>query len=235
MKDITKQVEDFVNGKLNASEHASFEQRMQGDSDLQSAVEEHVKVIEALKLYGRRQSLLNTLQQIPLNTPDTNPVISVKTDSKTWKRLWPMTAVAASVALISILGTLYLTQDMADQLETKQTAYYKELRRNVEQIQKSQSIIIADIASKENPTPLPGRYAGSGFLVSGNGYVVTSYHVVKGADSVYIENENFGRLKTTVVLNDKENDVSVLRIESPAFKAIRSMPFTVSASEVNLG
>ena len=118
---------------------------------------------------------------------------------------------------------------------SEQTTIFRELRRNVEQIKKSQSRIIADIAQDKQPAP-PGRYAGSGFLVSSDGYVVTSYHVVKGADSVFIENENFGRFKTSVVLSDAANDVSILKIDSAqSFKNVRALPYLINSLEANLG
>jgi S1-C subfamily serine protease len=149
-----------------------------------------------------------------------------------WRKYWPMTAVAASVAFISILGTLKMTQS----LETKQTAYYKELRRNVEQIKKSQSRIMADIAeSKEKSDLLPEAYAGTGFMISANGYVATSYHVIKGADSVYIENETFGRLKVDILFSDQENDISILKIQPALLTPLKALPYTVSPSEANLG
>jgi S1-C subfamily serine protease len=146
-----------------------------------------------------------------------------------------MAAVAASVALVSIVGTLLMTKSLASELETKQTAIYKELRKNFEQIQRSQSRMMENIArSNEKPVP-PGRYGGSGFLVSANGYVVTSHHVVVGADSVYIENPFFGPLKTTVVLSDNTNDVAILRIEDPSFHAPRQLSYVISTAEASLG
>lgn len=231
-QDLYDQFDDFAEGRLNQDVLVAFKKRMEEDASFRAKAEEHVRVVETLKLYGRREVVLNTLREISLPTPVRELTSNTAPNTnRSVRRIWPMMAVAASVALLSIVGTLFMTQS----LETKQTAYYKELRRNVEQIKKSQSMIIADIASKEKPAPLPGRYAGTGFLVSGNGYVVTSHHVIKGADSVYIENEFFGRLKTSVVFSDAENDVSVLRIDTSAnFKAFR-LPFMVNAAEANLG
>jgi S1-C subfamily serine protease len=152
-----------------------------------------------------------------------------------WKKYWPMTAVAASVALISTFTTLYLTQS----LEKDQKAYYKELGRRVEQIKKSQSRIMADIAeSKEKATtatPVPANYMGTGFLISPNGYIATSYHVIKDADSVYIENKRFGSFKVSVLISDPAKDVSILKIENELFKPLTSLPYTILDSESSLG
>jgi S1-C subfamily serine protease len=143
-----------------------------------------------------------------------------------------MAAVAASVVLISVLGTLLVTQFN----EKEQTARFIEAVRKVEQ---KQNLIINNMASttekKEAPPKVqPGRYAGTGFLVSSNGYIVTSHHVVKGADSVYIENSALGSFKTSVVYSDAANDLSVLRIEEPELK-LPKLPFIVNSDQANLG
>lgn len=228
-------LDNFAKGKLNAEELAGFNKEMENDADFRKKAESHVEFVNALKLYARRTGLIDTLQSVVLERPaEVQPKVIALNQNTTvrWRKIWPMAAVAASVALFSILGTMYLTQS----LETKQTAYYKELRRNVEQIKKSQNRIMADIAvTKEKEKPLPGRYAGTGFLVSANGYVITSYHVVKGADSVYIENGTFGRLKASVVYNNAANDISVLRIENDGLKLMKSLPFVVQSTESSLG
>jgi S1-C subfamily serine protease len=142
-----------------------------------------------------------------------------------------MASVAASVAVVAVVSTLLVIKSM----ETRQTAYYKELRRNVAQIQQSQKQIIADLAESKDNAIMPGRYSGTGFLVSANGYVATSYHVVKESDSVSIENEMYGRLKATVVYSDALNDISILRIITPGFKVKKPLPFTVRSKEADLG
>lgn len=238
-RDLEDQLDKFAKGQLTADELAQLKAQMKQDPALEQKAEEHIMLVQALKAYSLRETTRQTLAEIPLETPTpelphTPPVGSVP-PAKSWGRYWPTIAVAASVAFLSILGTLFMTQS----LETKQTAYYKELRRNVEQIKNeqikmSQNMMADKALAKEKAVPLPGRYAGTGFLVSGNGYVITSYHVIKGADSVYIENEKFGLLKTTLVASDAANDVSVLRIDS-GFSVQRALPFVISASEANLG
>jgi S1-C subfamily serine protease len=227
----------YAKNTLPPDEKAALEQRMEGDPVLSQQVQEHLNLIESMRFYGRRRDLKASLNEIhdtmtTFAQHEQRPPVMTVTRTNLWRKYWPMTAVAASVALISILGTLQMTQS----LETKQTAYYKELRRNVEQIRKSQSRIMADIAeSKEKTGPVPETYAGTGFMISANGYVATSYHVIKGADSVYIENETFGRLKVDILFSDKENDISILKIAPELLTPVKSLPYTVSPSEANLG
>jgi serine protease Do len=233
-ENIIELLDRFAKGRLSQEEEAYVQDKMGGDSAFRKQAEQHLEFLKAFKAYGKRRDLKNALNIIHNNiaAEAQPPVVADTKVRKLYKKYWPLTAVAASVALISIMGTLYLTQS----LETKQTAYYKELRRNVEQIQKSQKRIMADIAtSKEKVDLLPATYAGTGFLISPNGYLATSYHVVSGADSVYIVNETYGQLKAKVVFSNDSNDVAILKIESPEFKVSSAMGFTISSAEANLG
>jgi S1-C subfamily serine protease len=219
----------YAKGTLSAQETAALEERMKQDPTFREQVEKHLSLIHALQFYGERSRLLKTLDDAHQEIETPEKVVPLARPAG-WKRYW-MTAVAASVALISILGTLFMTRS----LDTKQTAIYKELRRTVEQIKKSQKLMMEDMAEvKEKPNPSPEAYAGTGFLISSNGYVATSYHVIKESDSVIIENARFGRLKATIVHSDPANDVSILKIEQKLDDLAQPLPYTLSMTEANL-
>lgn len=226
-------LDDFALGKLAPEQMKAVEERMQHDDDFRRQAEQHLQFIEAFRRYGLRKNLKATLDAAHDDytaEADHTPVVPLTpAPVSRWKRYRPLTAVAASVALVSILGTLYMTRT----LETKQTAYYRELRRTVDLIEKSQKRIMADMARKS--TAHTAMYAGSGFLISADGYVATSNHVVRDNDSIFLENDAFGRLKACVVYNDVTNDVAILRIESDTFKTIRNLPFIIRDDEANLG
>lgn len=218
----------YAKGTLAASEAAALEARMQQDKEFKDRVEKHLALVKALKFYGERSAVLKTLDDAHREIE--MPVKTIPLAPTGWKRYW-MTAVAASVALISILGTLFMTRS----LDTKQTAIYKELRRNVEQIRKSQKLIMEDIAEvKEKPKPRPEAFAGTGFLISSGGYVATSYHVIRESDSVMIENAKFGPLKASVIFSDPANDVSILKIEKRPDEMAQPLPYTLSKVEASL-
>jgi serine protease Do len=230
---LNELLDNYANGMLTPDELAVLEERMRLNNDLRKKVEQHAELVEALRFYNERKTLLKTLNEVHSEVDEERNVVPIQSaGTRRFKKYWPISAVAASVALVSILGTLYLTRS----LETKQTAYYKELRRNVEQIQKSQKIMMKDIAeTKQKERTIIGNYAGTGFLISSNGYVATSYHLVKEADSVYIENEKYGTLRATVVHSNPDNDISILRIEqSPIEFPHASLPFVLSKNEASL-
>jgi serine protease Do len=167
-------------------------------------------------------SLTNTAEQVPAYTA------TVKQGRRFESSYWKLSGIAASVALISIVATFVITRS----LKNEQTANYKELRRNVEQIKRSQKLMMDDIA-EQKVVPAPANYAGTSFLISPNGYLTTSYHVVRESDSIFVENEAFGNLKAKVVYQDREHDIALLKIHNFAFEKL-SLPYAISRKESNL-
>ena len=58
---------------------------------------------------------------------------------------------------------------------------------------------------------------GTGFLFSSSDYVITSYHVVRGAKSIRVRMINGDRIDATIALKDTNNDIAILKLsQSPA-------------------
>ena len=56
--------------------------------------------------------------------------------------------------------------------------------------------------------------AGSGFIFTDDGYILTNYHVVSGADSVTVSTYDGTKYDAKIVGYDESNDVAVLKIEA---------------------
>lgn len=70
--------------------------------------------------------------------------------------------------------------------------------------------------------------SGSGFFVSADGYLVTNFHVVKGANKVKVKNSS-GVYPAEIVRTDSENDLALLKV-SGQFK-----PLPISRMDAQLG
>jgi serine protease Do len=55
---------------------------------------------------------------------------------------------------------------------------------------------------------------GSGFIISEDGYVITNYHVVKGADEIIVRLSDRRELKGEVIGEDQRSDIALLKIEA---------------------
>lgn len=63
---------------------------------------------------------------------------------------------------------------------------------------------------------MPTRGAGSGFIVSPDGYILTNAHVVSGADEVIVKLIDKRKFTAKVIGTDTRTDVAVLKITSPS-------------------
>jgi S1-C subfamily serine protease len=198
------------------------EKLMGEDAAFRQQADEHVAIAKALGAYGKRVQLKRKLDT--LHSDIEKPVIALPASG--WKKYRALSAVAASVAIISIAATLWITQN----LRSKQTSDYLELRRTVDKIQKSQTALEKDL--KKKTVVVKPQFAATGFLISAQGYVVTSHHVINKADSVYIQNEKYGSLKAVVVHSDPINDVSILKIVTPV--KIQTLPYMLADAEADL-
>jgi len=73
------------------------------------------------------------------------------------------------------------------------------------------------------PSPGPGprgrgeeipRGVGSGFFVSGDGYLLTNHHVVDGADEIYVTLTDKREFKGRVIGSDRRTDIALVKIDA---------------------
>ncbi len=71
------------------------------------------------------------------------------------------------------------------------------------------------------PEPLPSEGAGSGIIVSDDGYILTSDHVVQQADRVTVLLHDRRQFEARVVARDPSTDVAVVKIDGRALPVAR--------------
>lgn len=179
-----------------------------------------------------------TLDRSLLRASWVNPVRQM------WRAHRVTMGVAAMVAILTAFSTLWLTA--AWKRSQQQSAYgFALLRREVDKLKRSQRAIIRDInasapgTTAEQPDEENGRaaaFSGTGFALSANGYLVTSYHVVKDADSVLVEGTGLPRrFKATLAYRDEAHDLAILRITDRRFTSLGKLPYTFKKSDADLG
>ena len=73
--------------------------------------------------------------------------------------------------------------------------------------------------------------AGSGFIISSDGYIVTNYHVVKGATYVKVTLYSGDTYDATVIGGDSDYDVAVIKINASGLPAVT----LGNSADVNVG
>lgn len=244
MKDqlhLLQEIERYLEGRMSDAEKAAFEAQRLTNAELDRQVKEQLLFLETLQQYGRRKNLQSRMDQIHAamaphtTTADSTPARPVMQPLRrtpvTRRRALTNLAAAACIALVTSLTTIAIMQQAA---KRKTTAQYEDVRRVLNNIQRSQNALINDINSNKKAPANPGTYGGTGFAISANGYIITNYHVVAGADSLYVQNNKGEAFKASSIFEDISSDLAILKIADSTFKS-QPLPYTLKPQPVRLG
>lgn len=223
--------ERYVQGCIPADELVSLHKKLELDAVFAADFQEHVNLILSLEGSGKQKRFRNLLIEIQNESRG----FSQKIRTISLKQHYIRTGVvAASIALLTTLTTVFVVTNS----EKKRTSQYSLLKREMETIKRSQNALIQSVSNKQtnNPTVAAADYAGTGFALTNDGYIVTNYHVTEGADSVYIQSKSGEYYKAKVVASDAKTDVAILKIDSKNFKFGKAdVPYTFAATKRNIG
>jgi S1-C subfamily serine protease len=228
MNDFTliRDIERYLEGEMSEQERTAFEALRQSNPAVNEQVLAHQQLIQQLEQYGRRVTLQEKMDKIHAEMAINEVAPASSTPKKVFtisRRLVTNMAAAACIALVTSLTTMALMQKASRQ---KTTAQYEDVRRVLNNIQRSQNALINDMNNKKKAPVNPGTYGGTGFAISNNGYVVTNYHVVAGADSIYIQNTKGEAFKAASVFEDISSDLAILKITDSTFKG-QPLPYSL--------
>ena len=71
------------------------------------------------------------------------------------------------------------------------------------------------------PRDFENKSLGSGFIISGDGYILTNAHVVDGADEVTVRLTDKREFKARIIGADKRTDVALVKIEAAGLPAVK--------------
>ena len=76
-----------------------------------------------------------------------------------------------------------------------------------------------------------GTSLGSGFVIDGEGYIVTNNHVIQGAEDITVILRDDTQLKAKLIGSDSRVDVALLKVEPPNKKPLPAIKFGDSDKE----
>ncbi|WP_374326467.1 DegQ family serine endoprotease [Azonexus sp.] len=71
------------------------------------------------------------------------------------------------------------------------------------------------------PREFENRSLGSGFIIGGDGHILTNAHVIEGADEVIVRLTDKREFKARVIGADKRSDVALIKIEASGLPVVR--------------
>ncbi len=222
--------EDYLRGELTPEARIQFEAHMAQDDVLRRWVDDLRALLDTFEAHTRRQTLRTRLDQyhaaLPRVVPHTGSL---------WHRWWPTIAVAATVALLTVGSTLWLTEYLRA-VETSQQTQYLYLKREVDQLRREQRALQYTLDQRVQPTA-PPRYDGTGFALTSEGYVLTNLHLVQSATAIFVESceEPRQRLSARVARSFPEADLAILEITDTSFRSFGELPYTFLTGTADLG
>jgi len=149
-------------------------------------------------------------------------------------------AVAAGGAVLTSLVTILLLQGPPAR---KASSYHTlvKMQKDIAKIknaQYQQHLTINKIKdSLERSAPdAEVNASGTAFALTNHGYLVTNYHVVNGADSIYIRTRDGRYFKTFTVAYDEQSDIALLKVEHKSFRFGKGeVPYSFAPGKSPLG
>ena len=75
------------------------------------------------------------------------------------------------------------------------------------------------LEQRRRPTR-PARTMGSGFVISGDGYILTNHHVVSDADEIQVQFADRSEYMAKVIGSDRRSDLALLKIEAEGLPSL---------------
>ncbi|SMC41458.1 S1C family serine protease [Pedobacter africanus] len=229
-------IEDYLNGKLNETEAKAFEQLRLNDPAVDHKVVSHKVFLESMDNYAAISDLKHRMNQVHAGIdveglskqlgPHPSFIVNL------WRKNKAAIAVAAAFILLTVV-TIYSIQQ-----NTQQYGSYEKLNKEMNNLRSSTNSLIRNVKSNQNaskPNVNPGKFGGTGFALSSNGYILTSHHVIEKSDSVYVQNYKGDSYKVKMVYSDPVNDIAILKITDKEFSPLAALPYSLKKSSAGMG
>lgn len=235
---LLEAVERYLNQQMSQEEKLHFEQLRASNPEVDHLVVEHQLFLQQMENFGNRkqfQSSLNEIHNDLITKGEIKPVqpkVKVIQLVDKYKKVF---ALAASIAGITALAISGLVTYFTPKSNPSDIAQLKKEINTVKISQKQTENEINTLKHAPNRPAIPGKFGGTGFLIDGKGYLVTSAHVVAKADSVYIVNTKGEYFKARTVHVNDHTDIAILKIEDPRFEPVRHLPYGIRKAKADLG
>ena len=99
---------------------------------------------------------------------------------------------------------------------TQKLSYTELYAANVDSVVSINTTITTNVFNQT----VQGASAGSGFIITSNGYIVTNYHVIDSANAVKVTLYNGETYDASIIGGDEDFDIAVIKIDAHGLKAV---------------
>jgi S1-C subfamily serine protease len=224
-------VERYINGEMLPEERLFFEHVRKTNPDVDQMVVEHTLFLDQFARYGEIHRLKTRLDDVHEALSQSGQIEQPRPAKVTvlWKKYKRVIGVAASIAGITALGISGLVSLLSPKVSKGRLDYLSG------QIA-AQGTKLNNIANKVNAVETVTTFerGGTGFLIDGKGYLITSAHVVRGATRIEVQN-SLGEYDARIIQLDPTADLAVLKIDDTSYHAFNGLPYGISKTDCELG
>lgn len=239
---ILDAAERYFKGELSPEEKAYFENLRKNNPEIDLMVVEHSVFLNQIDSYGQRKDFKHTLHEVHkelVQNGDINETDEIKPTGKViilWHKYKKVTAIAASIAgftalIISGLVSFFSPKNTDILLLNRKI---DQVMHNVKLQNSKLNVVLANNTSKA-PLNEVATKGGTSFLINAKGYLATNAHVVDGASTIIVQNNDGVEFKAVITHIDAQRDIAILKIEDSDFKPLPSLPYSIRKSSTDLG
>jgi serine protease Do len=227
--------DNYLYNRQNTEDRRLFEERLAGDEHFRKEFEEHKAFVKLLQEYGKQERLKDQMAEAYAAEFGKPNMISMKPENF-YNRHGRTIGMAASVAIIAVIVTLALLTS-GGFLIKKHEASITNLSKEVKELRSTQEGIITGITSVKpsSKRAMNANIEGTGFALNAKGYFVTSLHMVKGADSVFVLDNELNTYPASVVVTDGRLDIAILKIEKGENAKFAEPAYSFKNTSADLG
>ncbi len=228
--------ERYLKGEMDFNEKAHFEELRKTNPEVDQLVVEHSFFMNEIEKYGSIKNFKQSLHETEAKLIDEGVINTSPLQGKTkvvylWNRYKRITAVAASIAGIVSILTAGLTSIYSNNKSNKDLI---NLSNDVKSLKEDSRVTHKELNEVKIKTDPKATFksGGTGFLIDGNGYIITNAHVLKGKTTV-ATNTKGEQFLAKICIKDLDRDIAILKIEDKDFVPYKSLPYSINKS-VNL-
>jgi len=210
--------EDYLNGRLSAETTHRLFTYLESDEKLMQEWSSHISLLKTLQDMADDQAQRKAISSIHKEFTQNTPRQASITFNPTYTR-WAKNI--AAVLTIAIISSYFTTQYFIKDTTESQSNEFISLKRDIQHIKNSQEQLKQTIDDKEQEKNIiinNENISGTGFAISNEGYLVTDYHVIDKADSIFIKINEDDVKKAYLIAFDVHSDIAILKVEDNKFK-----------------
>lgn len=233
---LLEAVERYLSGEMTPEEVTNFEQLRISNPSVDQMVVQHTMFLHQLTGFGENKSLKQDLQNIHQQLLQNGEITEAQPKAKVVSFLKKYRKVLAAAACIAGVIALSISGLVAYVTPKRTVNEIEQLKRELYSVKVSQKQTQNEINSFKNGSvrPTVTGFGGTGFLIDGRGYLVTSAHVVAKSDSIFVlTKDNY--YQAAIVVADEASDIAILKIIDGRFQPYKNIPYGIHKGSSDLG